>query len=61
MKVRGTMTKQEITDCHPSIHCTGSVAGMKKLGYWHKDDICVKIGQHVYNLSITLNVVQSGE
>ena len=37
--------------CHPSIHYTGSVQGMKKLGYWGKDDVCVRCGQYIYNLS----------
>ena len=36
---------------HPSIHYTGSVRGMKKLGYWDKDDVCVRCGQYIYNLS----------
>lgn len=36
---------------HPSIHCTGSVSGMKKLGFWGKDDCCVRCGQYIYNLS----------
>lgn len=36
---------------HPSIHYTGSVLGMKKLGYWDKDDVCVRCGQYIYNLS----------
>ena len=38
-------------EMHPSIHHTGSVAGMKKLGYWGKDDVCVRCGQYIYNLS----------
>ena len=37
---------------HPSIHCTGSVLGMKKLGLWGKNDRCVRCGQYIYNLSI---------
>jgi hypothetical protein len=41
-------------DLHPSIHCTGNVKGMKKLGCWGKNDICVRIGNYIYNLSITL-------
>jgi len=40
---------------HPSIHYTGSVRGMKKLGYWGKRDKVVRCGQHYYNLSITIN------
>lgn len=39
---------------HPSINRTGSVRGMKKLGFWGKDDICVRCGQFIYNLSIFL-------
>lgn len=37
---------------HPSIHHTGSVRGMKKLGYWDKDDVCVRCGQYIYNMSV---------
>lgn len=40
--------------CHPSIHYTGSVRGMKKLGFWGKNDRCVRCGQYIYNLSIFL-------
>ena len=39
---------------HPSIHHTGSVRGMKKLGYWGKYNTCVRCGQYIYNLSITI-------
>lgn len=39
---------------HPSIHYTGSARGMKKLGYWGKNDECVRCGSYIYNLSITL-------
>lgn len=39
---------------HPSIHRTGSVRGMKKLGLWGKHDRCVRCGQYIYNLSITI-------
>ena len=39
---------------HPSIHHTGSVRGMTKLGYWGETDRCVRCGQYIYNLSITL-------
>ena len=38
-------------ESHPSIHYTGSVRGMKKLGYWRKDAECVRCGQYIYNLS----------
>lgn len=37
---------------HPSIHYTGSVRGMKKLGFWGEHDIVVRCGQYIYNLSI---------
>ena len=37
---------------HPSIHYTGSVRGMKKLGFWGEHDIIVRCGQYIYNLSI---------
>lgn len=37
--------------CHPSIHYTGSVRGMKKLGFWGEHDTCVRCGQYIYNLS----------
>ena len=46
--------REVATDHHPSIHYAGSVAGMKKLGYWGKNDICVRIGKYIYNLSIVL-------
>lgn len=39
---------------HPSIHHTGSVRGMKKLGYWGRHDRVVRCGQFIYNLSITI-------
>lgn len=41
---------------HPSIHYTGSVRGMKKLGYWGKHDRCVRCGQYIYNLSLFVKV-----
>ncbi|GHU75905.1 hypothetical protein FACS1894188_07600 [Clostridia bacterium] len=49
------MQSEKVTDRHPSIHYTGSVAGMKNLGYWGKNDVCVRIGQYIYNLSITID------
>lgn len=52
------MRYQRLTEAersrHPSIHYTGSVKGMKKLGLWGKDDICVRCGQWIYNLSIRI-------
>lgn len=44
------MTKSERA-AHPSIHISGSVRGMKKLGYWDKWDVCVRCGNYIYNLS----------
>lgn len=41
-------------DRHPSIHYTGSVRGMKNHGGWGKHDHCVRCGQYIYNLSITI-------
>ena len=36
---------------HPSIHHTGSVRGMKKQGFWDKNDRCFRCGQYIYNMS----------
>lgn len=36
---------------HPSIHISGSVRGMKALGFWDKHDVCVRCGNYIYNLS----------
>lgn len=36
---------------HPNIDASGSVKGMKKLGYWRENDITYKQGGHIYNLS----------
>ena len=47
-----------VTNNHPSIHYTGSVKGMKKLGYWGKKDKCVRQGQYIYNLSKTVYPVR---
>lgn len=41
--------------CHPSIHCTGSVRGMIKCGFWDKGDRLVRCGQYIYNMSIYLS------
>lgn len=49
------MKYQKLTEseraAHPSIHISGSVRGMKKLGYWDKWDVCVRCGNYIYNLS----------
>ena len=45
------LSKEE-QSIHPSIHCSGSIQGMKKLGYWGKHDQIVRCGQHYYNMSI---------
>lgn len=46
--------------CHPSKHCTGSVRGMKKLGYWGQHDHIVRCGQFIYNLSIRIGGCRRG-
>lgn len=35
---------------HPNISATGSVSGMKKLGYWDKKDRVVKSNGFAYNI-----------
>lgn len=37
--------------CHPNIDKSGSVDGMKNLGYWDKNDKTLKQGDYIYNLS----------
>lgn len=36
---------------HPNIDITGSVKGMKNLGYWNKSDKVVKSNGYQYNIS----------
>ena len=36
--------------CHPHIDGTGSVSGMKKLGYWDKQDRIVRSHGFIYNI-----------
>lgn len=36
---------------HPNISRTGSVAGMKRLGYWGENDVVVPVGSYYYNIS----------
>ena len=36
--------------CHPNIHGTGSVSGMKKLGHWNKSDRTVRSHGFIYNI-----------
>lgn len=40
--------------CHPNIDATGSVRGMKKLGYWGEKDVCVRSHGFIYNVSRTI-------
>lgn len=35
---------------HANIHKTGSVRGMKNLGYWRREARCVPGGEWVYNI-----------
>ena len=37
---------------HPNIDVSGSVAGMKNLGYWTKDARCVKSHGFIYNIDL---------
>lgn len=37
---------------HPNIAASGSVQGMKKLGYWGKMDKTVKVDDYIYNVSV---------
>ena len=37
--------------CHPSIDKTGSVLGMKRLGYWNKNAKTARAGGFIYNIS----------
>jgi hypothetical protein len=37
--------------CHPNIDASGSVRGMKKLGYWKQDDETVRSHGFIYNTS----------
>lgn len=46
-KYENATGKRFTTDC-PSIHRTGSVRGMVKLGYWSKDSNKVKHGNYIY-------------
>jgi len=36
---------------HPNIDVSGSVSGMKKLGYWRKEDRIIRERGHYYNMS----------
>jgi len=37
---------------HPNIDYTGSVSGMKKLGYWEKNDRTILVRKHIYNIDV---------
>ena len=36
---------------HPNIDSTGSISGMKKLGYWNKKDKTIKTNGFIFNIS----------
>lgn len=38
--------------CHPNISDTGSIRGMKNLGYWGKKDRCVRSSGYIYNIDM---------
>ena len=40
-----------LNSVHPNIDKTGSVRGMKQLGYWGKADKTVRCGGYIYNIS----------
>jgi hypothetical protein len=44
--------------CHPNIDRTGSVRGMKQLGYWAKDARTVRSHGFIYNID---HVVVTGD
>lgn len=46
-KYENATGKRFTTDCH-SIHRTGSVRGMVKLGYWSEDSDKVRNGNYIY-------------
>ena len=37
-------------DNYPNFHCSGSIAGMKKL-FYGKDSLLVRCGQYIYNVT----------
>ena len=43
-------SEEVLTGKYASIHCTGSITGMKKLGYWSKNDRIVRQNNYYYNL-----------
>ena len=36
---------------HPNISASGSVKGMKQLGYWREEDVTKKCNGRIYNIS----------
>lgn len=40
-----------VHSAHPNIDASGSIKGMKKLGYWNKEDVTVKYNGTIYNIS----------
>lgn len=39
---------------HPNIDASGSVSGMKKLGYWSKEDRTVRSHGYIYNIDLCI-------
>lgn len=39
---------------HPNIHYTGSIRGMKNLGYWDKKERCVRSRGYIYNIDVCI-------
>jgi len=55
-KIKQVVTIENYTagcghSAHPNIDRSGSVKGMKKLGYWSKHDLIIRQGGHIYNYS----------
>lgn len=53
------MSKYEFVEIYgdfnyASIDATGSVRGMKKLGFWKKHDECIRCGRYIYNVNIRI-------
>lgn len=55
MRHKQYMTKEQFLERfgsfdYANIHYTGSVRGMKNLGYWNKHDRCIRCGKYIYNV-----------
>ncbi len=39
-----------IHSCHPNIHRSGSVVGMRQRGFWGPKDRTITVGNYIYNI-----------